>query len=79
MSDITPEMMRTLGSLEKGQEAILTLLTKQDQRIDTHSSRLEALATRVRSLENQRAYLIGASGVLGFLLSNLDKLKGFIH
>lgn len=55
------EVMRVLGKLEGGQEAILNLLSKQDERLNNHGERIE-------KLERGRAWLIGAGAALGWVL-----------
>jgi len=64
MTDSTPEIMRELGELKGTQNAILSLLTKQDQRLDNHGN-------RIATLEKQRAWLLGAAAVIGYVANNL--------
>lgn len=69
--DNTPEIMRELGELKGTQNAILQLLTKQDQRLDNHSERLS-------NLEKQRAWLVGAAAVVGLLLDRIAPYLGAV-
>lgn len=63
VNEDTPGIMRELGELKGTQNAILSLLTKVDQRLDNHSERI------VR-LEKSRAWLVGVAVSAGYIINN---------
>jgi hypothetical protein len=51
------EILRQLGGIQATQEAILVTVADQKSRLDSHSD-------RIRSLEQQRSWLVGAAAAV---------------
>lgn len=74
MSGVDEQLFLTLGRLEGKVDTLLSLQKVQEEQIKEHDS-------RIRALENSKAFLMGVSAVIGAAVSAAFNLlsKAFTH